>query len=116
MEDFKKRTISNELEEYFHECMPLFIALGDEVRLSIIESLSQAARNGNKDGLNVNEITRKTSLSRPAISHHLKILKDSGLVAVRGAGTSNYYRLTLKGCTRQLMKLGFMVEEYLAPD
>ncbi len=103
------------LQQQFHDCMPLFIALGDEVRLTIIEALSTAARSGRPAGLNVNEITRQTSLSRPAISHHLKILKDCGLVEIRQSGTSNYYRLTLRECNRQLMKLGFMVEEYL-PD
>ncbi len=106
-------TDSKTLEQQFHDCMPLFIALGDEVRLSIIESLNWARNNGHPEGLNVNEITRQTNLSRPAISHHLKILKDCGLVEIRQSGTSNYYRLTLKECNRQLMKLGFMVEEYI---
>lgn len=100
------------LQEYFHECMPLFIALGDEVRLGIIESLSTAAKNGHPEGLNVNDITSQTNLSRPAISHHLKILKDSGIVIARQSGTSNYYRLTLMECTHRLMKLGTMVEEF----
>lgn len=104
------------LEQYFHECMPLFIALGDEVRLSIIESLSRAAKEGNTVGLNVNEITRQTSLSRPAISHHLKILKDSGLVEVTQKGTSNFYRLTLLQSTSKLMKLGFMVREVFGDE
>lgn len=103
--------IDQELTEQFHSCMPLFIALGDEVRLSIVEALSRAAHAGNLRGLNVNEITRQTSLSRPAISHHLKIMKESGLVEVRQEGTSNYYRLTLLDCTRKLMRLGAMVEE-----
>lgn len=106
-------TDSQTLEKQFYECMPLFIALGDEVRLSIIHALSQALYNGHPEGLNVNEITRQTSLSRPAISHHLKILKDCGLVEIRQSGTSNYYRLTLKECNRKLMNLGFMVEEYI---
>ncbi|MCI8659760.1 MAG: winged helix-turn-helix transcriptional regulator [Lachnospiraceae bacterium] len=96
--------------------MPLFIALGDEMRLNIIEVLSHAARSGNRNGLNVNEITRQVSLSRPAISHHLKILKDSGLVQVRESGTSNYYRLTLRESTQRLMALGYMVEEVLDPE
>jgi len=104
-------TDGKELEQQFHNCMPLFIALGDEVRLSIIEALTRASQTGNEVGLNVNEITRQTSLSRPAISHHLKILKDSGLVEARQAGTSNYYRLTLMESTRRLMKLGYLVEE-----
>lgn len=102
---------SRELEQLFHSCMPLFIAMGDEVRLSIIEVLTRADLSGMTGGLNVNEITRQTSLSRPAISHHLKILKDSGLVEIRQRGTSNYYRLTLKSSTRELMKLGALVED-----
>ena len=36
-------------------------------------------------------ITRKTNLSRPAVSHHLGILKDAGLIDVRREGTKNYY-------------------------
>ena len=116
MADSENLVSGKELETYFHECMPLFIALGDEMRLKIIEVLSHAARSGDPDGLNVNEITKQVSLSRPAISHHLKILKNSGLVNVRESGTSNYYRLTLRECTQQLMKLGFMVEKVLSPD
>ena len=116
MADSENLVSGKELETYFHECMPLFIALGDEIRLKIIEVLSHAARSGNPDGLNVNEIAKQVSLSRPAISHHLKILKNSGLVNVRESGTSNYYRLTLRECTQQLMKLGFMVEKVLSPD
>lgn len=100
-----------DLEQEFHSCMPLFIALGDEVRLNIIEVLTRADRAGRTDGLNVNEITRQTSLSRPAISHHLKILKDSGLVEATRCGTSNFYRLSLVNSTRKLMDLGTLVEE-----
>ena len=79
-------TTAQELQKRFHACMPLFIALGDEMRLSIIEVLTEEALDRRQTpgpihfeqyGLNVNEITRRTSLSRPAISHHLKILKDS---------------------------------------
>ncbi len=116
MADCKKAIDGKRLDAYFHECMPLFIALGDEMRLNIIEILSHAAQNGNHNGLNVNEITSQVSLSRPAISHHLKILKDSGLVQVRESGTSNYYRLTLRESTQRLLKLGFMVEEVLTPE
>ena len=54
---------SKELQELFHSCMPLFIALGDEVRLNIIEALCIASQNGHTEGLNVNEITRQTNLS-----------------------------------------------------
>lgn len=115
-------TTALELQKRFHDCMPLFIALGDEMRLSIIEVLTNEAMNsrlpsGPVDfehyGLNVNEITRRTSLSRPAISHHLKILKEAGIVNVRQEGTANYYYLTFREPNRRLMELGYRLEEFL---
>lgn len=114
----------------FRSCMPLFIALGDEVRLTIIEALAETGlydeegtdvaaglsgyRKSGCLGLNVREITEHTSLSRPAVSHHLKILKEAGLVDVRRRGTSNYYYLTIAGSTRELCRLGDSLEELLA--
>ena len=115
-------TTAQDLQKQFHCCMPLFIALGDKVRLSIVELLSEEAiKAGSSQGaidfenhaMNVNEITRRTSLSRPAISHHLKILKDAGLVRVRQDGTANYYYLTLRNSTRSLMELGYRLEEFM---
>ena len=109
------------LHQQFERCMPLFIALGDAVRLSIIEVLTREAfRHGTEGpipfeqyGLNVNEITCRTSLSRPAISHHLKILKEAGLVGVRQEGTANYYYLTLRRPNQILMELGYRLNEFL---
>lgn len=46
---------------------------------------------GKCDGVRVGEITERTNLSRPAVSHHLRILKDAGLIAMRREGTKNYY-------------------------
>lgn len=37
------------------------------------------------------EITAKTHLSRPAVSHHLQILKDAGLIKMRREGTKHFY-------------------------
>lgn len=37
------------------------------------------------------EIARGTNLSRPAVSHHLKILREAGIVKMRREGTRNYY-------------------------
>lgn len=103
---------ARQLQEQFHECMPIFIALGDEVRLFIIEALSGALP-FQENGLNVNEITQQTNLSRPAISHHLKILKEAGLIAVRQVGTANYYYLTIERSTRKLMELGAGLEDII---
>ena len=118
---------AKDLEQLFRHSMPLFIALGDEVRLSIIEALGLAAYEEHQTGgdtagqmtmqhaagLNVNEITRQTCLSRPAVSHHLKILKDAGLIGMRQSGTCNYYYLTLKESTEQLMALVHMLKDFI---
>lgn len=111
---------TGDLKQLFHECMPLFIAFGDEIRLTIIEALTNAALrdcdgdfaedNLSRHGLNVRQITEKTNLSRPAISHHLKLLKDTGLISVRRDGTCNYYYLTITESTRSLMALGSELE------
>lgn len=45
----------------------------------------------NCSGVRVNEITEKTHLSRPAVSHHLQILKDAGILKMRREATKNYY-------------------------
>lgn len=121
---------AGDLNVLFRSCMPIFIALGDEVRLTIIEVLAHAGLYDNRGtdvavalegyvssgriGMNVKEITEQTSLSRPAISHHLKILKDAGLVSVRREGTSNYYYLTIADSTRELRGLGQYLQNLLA--
>lgn len=42
-------------------------------------------------GVRVGTITEKTNLSRPAVSHHLQILKKAGVLNMRREGTKNYY-------------------------
>ena len=68
----------------------LLIAIGDENRQIIITVLM-----GNCGGLRVGEITSRTHLSRPAVSHHLKILLDCGLVSLNKQGTMNFYSLNI---------------------
>ena len=99
------------------------LALGDEIRLTIVEALTEAAsrrcggdysiENLSLHGLNVKEITECTSLSRPAVSHHLKILKDAGLISVRREGTCNYYYLSISQATLSLTGLGRRLQSFL---
>jgi DNA-binding transcriptional ArsR family regulator len=78
------------LKEEFQNCRKMLAALGDETRLHMITAMMQMGQGG---GVRVGEITMRTNLSRPAVSHHLQILKDAGLVRVRREGTRNYYYL-----------------------
>lgn len=99
---------ASNLKDSFSECIPLFIALGDSTRLNIIQCLYEFnSRHADctVPGLNVKEITEQTSLSRPAVSHHLKILKDSGFIDVERIGVCNYYYLTSQSAVDKLLHL-----------
>lgn len=76
------------LAKEFASCRGILLALGDETRQHLILEMMQM---GSCDGVRVGEIAERTHLSRPAVSHHLRILKDVGLVKVRREGTKNYY-------------------------
>lgn len=89
----------------FQQCRPLFQALGDPAREDIILTLGQHGR------LNVGQISARSPLSRPAVSHHLKVLRDTGLVTVEREGTENYYRLTAAAGLEQLKALISAVEQ-----
>ena len=76
----------------FHLCAPLFIALGDEVRQQLVLDIVDAG----EGGINVSNLAAKSHLSRPAISHHLKVLKNCGLVKPVKDGTQIFYHIDLK--------------------
>ena len=72
----------------FKACTKILTAIGDETRQHLIFEMMHL---GNCNGVRVGEITEKSNLSRPAVSHHLQILKDAGIVKMRKEGTKNYY-------------------------
>lgn len=65
-------------------------ALGDPNRRAIVACLAQRPRA-------VGELADELPISRPAVSQHLKVLKDAGLVTDRAAGTRRVYRLNPAG-------------------
>ena len=83
----KKEEI-DKLAMEFEQCRKILIAMGDENRQHMIVEMMKI---GNCNGVRVNEITERTHLSRPAVSHHLQILKDAGILKMRREATKNYY-------------------------
>ncbi|MGI8627370.1 MAG: ArsR/SmtB family transcription factor [Geodermatophilaceae bacterium] len=65
-------------------------ALGDRTRRAIVECLAERPRA-------VGELAGELPVSRPAVSQHLKVLKEAGLVTERVAGTRRIYRLNPTG-------------------
>jgi len=85
----------------------LLIAIGDETRQTIIMVLM-----GCCSGLRVGEITLRTHLSRPAVSHHLRILLDCGLVSLDKQGTKNFYSLNIGEEFRNFLALVKHIAEF----
>ncbi|GGO21686.1 transcriptional regulator [Micromonospora parathelypteridis] len=65
-------------------------ALGDPTRRAIVACLAERPRA-------VGELAEVLPVSRPAVSQHLRVLKDAGLVTDRAAGTRRVYRLNPAG-------------------
>ncbi|WP_329537242.1 metalloregulator ArsR/SmtB family transcription factor (plasmid) [Streptomyces sp. NBC_01450] len=75
-------------EERAGELAKVFKALGDPVRLRL---LSMIASRGEGGEVCVCELTPAFELSQPTISHHLKLLRQAGLIDCERRGTWVYY-------------------------
>ena len=69
------------------DLMRLLDGVGDAVRMEIILLLARGP------AMNVTDISARFRISRPAVSHHLKVLKDAGIVRSEKTGQEIYYRL-----------------------
>lgn len=67
-----------------------FAALGDETRLVIFERLA-------KKPSSVGKLAQRMAVTRPAVSQHLRVLKDAGLVTVSHEGTRRIYQVDPRG-------------------
>jgi len=63
-----------------------FKALGDPIRVSILKALCC-------ERLCVGDIVARVNLSQPAVSHHLRVLREAGLVTAEKEGTTIYYSM-----------------------
>lgn len=79
----------------------VFAALADPTRRAVLESLRAGPRA-------VGEIAAAMPVSRPAVSQHLKALKEAGLVRDEARGTARLYRIHDEG----LRELRAWVDEF----
>lgn len=92
--------------EAFGERAGLFKALADPHRLSILATLA-----GAEDDVCVCDFTDGLPLNQPTVSHHLRILREAGLVTCERRGTWVYYRLARDGRHRIDAALNFVLKE-----
>ncbi|MEO1747275.1 MAG: metalloregulator ArsR/SmtB family transcription factor [Pseudomonadota bacterium] len=71
----------------------LFVAIADANRRYLLEELRRAPKT-------VGELAEGLPVSRPAVSQHLKVLLDAGLVGANAVGTKRIYHIEEAGFTR----------------
>ncbi len=98
------------IKDDFMNCQKVLLAIGDETRQSILLVLMGTDC---QIGLRVGEITEQTHLSRPAVSHHLKILRDAGVILMRKEGTKNFYYIDIRTKLGLLKNLVLDIETLL---
>ncbi|HEY0805807.1 MAG TPA: metalloregulator ArsR/SmtB family transcription factor [Pseudonocardiaceae bacterium] len=76
-------------DEQAVELATVFKALGDPIRLRLLSLIASGA----EGGVCVCELTPAFALSQPTISHHLRLLREAGLVDCQRRGTWVYYWL-----------------------
>jgi ArsR family transcriptional regulator len=88
------------------ELATVFKALADPTRVSIVNRLAATSE------VCVCDLTAAFDLSQPTISHHLRLLRDAGLIEVERRGTWAYYRLVPEAIER--LQNVFALEPQLA--
>lgn len=84
------------LPEGWERFSRFFAALGDTTRQQILLVFEP------NEEICVNDIARLFKLSRPAISHHLKVLRNAGLLECEKRGKEVYYRVNYPYCVEVL--------------
>lgn len=77
------------LQEELKNCQKFLTAIGDETRLYLLQIMLSDDCKGSR----VIELAKRTNLSRPAVSHHIQVLKDAEIVNNRKEGRFVYYYL-----------------------
>lgn len=108
----KKKQIET-IKGDFQGVQSVLNVVGDETRQLILLVLMEIDCDR---GIRVGDITARTHLSRPAVSHQLRILKDEGIVRCRPEGTMNFYYIDVshnKEMIGRMKKLVGDIEDYM---
>ena len=89
-----------------HQCIPIFTVLSDENRHKILQLLLENGK------MNVNDITEHLHLSRPAVSHHLKIMLQAHAINVEQIGKERFYSIAMADAITQLKQLTDLMEKH----
>lgn len=79
--------------------LPFFSALSDPIRQQLVVLMMDGSRKS------VAELAAQTELSRPTISHHLKILRDAHIITSQKVGRKRYYSPEMRNSLKLLREL-----------
>lgn len=102
--------MAEETMDLFKEGMPIFSIFQDENRQKISMLLC------NNKELTVNQITDQLELSRPAVSHHLKLMLDAKVIKVKKIGKERYYSVSLDETVQLLKDLAQSLENSISSN
>lgn len=101
-----KDAYAKEIPVVWKNVSKVFAALGDEQRQRILLTFERGER------LNVTQLAEASTLSRPTVSHHLKVLREAGVLESRKEGKEVFYwiaKMDLQNVLGQV--LGYIEEE-----
>jgi DNA-binding transcriptional ArsR family regulator len=93
------------LPDEWRDVSDLFVALGDSQRQRILLTFEPRGR------LNVTEIVSNSTLSRTAVSHHLKVLRQAGVLQSEKVGKEVYFWINKELITSVLQRVLDYVEQ-----
>jgi ArsR family transcriptional regulator, arsenate/arsenite/antimonite-responsive transcriptional repressor len=101
-----KEVYAKEIPLVWKNVSKVFAALGDEQRQRILLTFERGER------LNVTQLAEASTLARPTISHHLKVLREAGVLNSRKEGKEVYYWIAKTDLQEVLSQvLGYIEDE-----
>ncbi|CAJ1188180.1 ArsR/SmtB family transcription factor [Companilactobacillus nantensis] len=102
--------MAEEVMAIFKRGMPIFSIFQDENRQKIILLLCKHKE------MTVNQITDQLELSRPAVSHHLKLMLDAHVITVNKVGKERFYQVALDDTVQLLKELTTALEKSISSN
>lgn len=101
-----KEIYAKEIPSIWKDVSKVFSALGDEQRQRILLTFERGER------LNVTQLAEVSTLSRPTVSHHLKVLREAGVLESQKEGKEVFYWISKQYVSDILGRvLGYVEEE-----
>jgi DNA-binding transcriptional ArsR family regulator len=98
--------LNRAINAQLREAAPVFAALGDDIRLSLVARLSRG------EPLSITRLSQKLPITRQAVTKHLHVLADAGLVRTEKAGREQMWSLQPQALTEAQRCLDLITRQW----